>query len=198
MNDLQQLTISMQRLEKSQDVDINVNIPVTGDALSDCIKLNTLLAEETDTPITFNENRLIFPHITLKMGTLKGGRFQDVVKKVGDYASNIEAMELSPLPVILKQPANKYYFCEIDDSRLLSISNDLNELLCNDMNEPRFPLSKDNLHHVTLGCKNPDDNESDIIGKTISPFWADKIQISVLGRFGVCVGVLKSFQLKKR
>ncbi len=196
MKDIDQLAIALYQLKKLEDVDININIPVINDTLRDCVKLNKKIISVNKSPISFHGNRLIFPHVTLKMGTVKNGCFENLLFKLNDFAKNIKPMDLSFQQVILKSPANNYYFCEVDDDRLIALSKDLDILLNDEMSLPKFPLSKDNLHHVTLGYKYPDDLEiAPIIGELIASFRADRIQVSVKGKFGVCIGVLKTFNL---
>ena len=196
MKDIDQLAIALYQLKKLEDVDININIPVINDTLRDCVKLNKKIISVNKSPISFHGNRLIFPHVTLKMGTVKNGCFENLLFKLNDFAKNIKPMDLSFQPVILKSPANNYYFCEVDDDRLIALSKDLDILLNDEMSLPKFPLSKDNLHHVTLGYKYPDDLEiAPIIGELIASFRADRIQVSVNCKFGVCIGVLKTFNL---
>lgn len=196
MKDIEQLASSLYKLKQQEEFDININIPITNKAYTDCIALNKEILQTNNSPIQFNDRQLIFPHITLKMGTVNSGCFEDIILKLGDFLKDYKVMNLSPLPIILKAPANKYYFSEIDDDRLIELSKKLDELLKDDMKSPRFPLSKDNLHHITLGYKYPDDLVlSPIIGKTLSPVTADRIQVSIMGKFGVCIGVLKTFYL---
>ncbi len=199
MKDAEQLANSLYQLKKKEEFDININIPVAGKAYDECIALNKIIKETNNSPVFFNADRLIFPHITLKMGTVNRGCFENILNKLDGFTGGTEAIELTLQPVILKEPAKKYYFGEIDEQRLLDLSNDLDKLLSGDMKAPRFPLSQDNLHHVTLGYKYPDDPEiAPVIGKMISAFTADRIQVSVMGKFGVCIGVLKTFYLKNK
>ena len=196
MEDIEQLLNSLYNLINQEAFDININIPVTDKAYKKCISLNNSIVETNDSPIRFNNRRLIFPHVTLKMGTVNSGHLENIIFKLENFITEIKSMELNPLPVILKAPANKYYFSEIDDDRLITISKKLDELLKDDMTFPRFPLSKNNLHHITLGYKYADDLKiAPVISDTIAPFIADRIQISIMGKIGVCIGVLKTFYL---
>ncbi len=198
MKDIEQYADSLYKLKKLEEFDININIPVVNQAFLDCIKYNTEILKTHNTPILFSNNRLIFPHITLKMGTVKSGHFENIIIKLGNLITKYNQMNLSPSPIILKPPANKYYFSEINDDKLIALSMELDELLKDDMKLPRFPLSKDNLHHITLGYKFPEDTElAPIIGQNVKSFIADRIQVSIMGKFGVCIGVLKTYYLAK-
>ena len=130
---------------------------------------------------------------------MKGRQIENVEVNVSveSFAKDLTKFSLRLMPTILKAPTNKYYFCEIYDEKLLDISAKLDGLLKEEMNPPRFPLTKDNLHHVTLGYKYPDcQTIAPVIGKTVQSFTVDKLQISIMGKFGVCIGVLKTFYLK--
>lgn len=194
MKDIDQLANSLLRLQKQKQFDININIPVNGKAYLDCLRLNQIVCQTNNSPIAFSNNGLIFPHVTLKMGTVNCGCFDSIIAKLGDFAKRCTVMSLTPSPVILKTPANKYYFSEIADERLLAITSELDQLLSDEMQVSRFPLSKDNLHHVTLGYKYPEDTTvASVIGQCVAPFVADRMHVSVMGGFGVCIGVLKTF-----
>lgn len=198
MKDIEQLANSLYQLQKQERFDININIPIISNAYSDCVQLNGIVYKANRSPIVFDNNRLIFPHITLKMGTVNCGCFNSIITKLGDFIKEYNVMNLVPSPVILKSPANKYYFSEIVDDRLIAISSELDKLLKDEMQSPRFPLSKDNPHHITLGYKYSDDtNIAPIIGETVAPFNADRVQVSIMGKFGVCIGVIKTFYLNK-
>ena len=198
MKDIEQLIGALSQLQKQKEFDININIPVKNQAFFDCIQLNNIICETNNSPIKFCNNSFIFPHITLKMGTVNSNCFENIIIKLGDFTKTCRAIRISPLPVILKSPANKYYFSEIDEDSLIGISAELDKLLKDEMQLPRFPLSKDNLHHITLGYKYPNDLElAPVIGKTIAPFIAERIQVSIMGKFGVCIGVLKTFYLNE-
>ena len=196
MKDIDQLANALYQLQNQEKFDLNINIPVYGKTYLDCVRLNGIVYKVNKSPIVFDNNGLIFPHITLKMGTVNCGCFDSVIAKFGDFVKNYKAMTLKPSPVILKYPANKYYFSEIKDDRLIAISAALDELLTAEMQASRFPLTKDNLHHITLGYKSSDDvNIAPIIGESLTQFVADRVQVSVMGKFGVCIGVLKTFYL---
>ncbi len=197
MEHTHQLAHAVLQLAQQEEFGININIPVPDTALPTCQALNRTVCEVNTASISFDDTALIFPHVTLKMGVVERGRFGDVLQKVCAFSQTLAAFELAPDPVILKAPVGKYYFSEIEDERLLATSAALDELLREEMQPPRHPLSKANLHHITLGCKDPDDPQiAPIIGKMLPPFRADRIQISVLGERGVCLGVLKTCYLQ--
>lgn len=198
MKDIEQLANLLYQLKKQEKFDININIPVNSKTYLDCVRLNGIIHKTNRSPIVFDEHGLIFPHVTLKMGTVNCGCFDSIITKLGDFIKNCKVMNLTPSPVILKSPANKYYFSEIQDDRLITISSALDNLLTDEMQVPRFPLSKDNLHHITLGYKYSDDvSIAPIIGQNVAPFTADRVQVSAMGKYGVCLGVLKTFYLNE-
>lgn len=194
MKDIEQFLQSIQALTSQEAVDININIPVIGKTLNDCLIYNREISSCHKNPITFSPLRFTFPHVTIKMGTVNPGKFDSVLAKLNQL--KFHSIQLLPQPVILKAPGNKYYFSEIDNSDLLELSAHLDDLLKDEMQTPKFPLSKDNLHHITLGYKYPDTSViASVIDKIVNPFTADKIQVSIMGKFGVCLGVLKTFYL---
>lgn len=196
MTDLEQLAHSLSLLSKQEEFDININIPVIENTLVESISLNKIISKTNTNPITFTDQRLIFPHITLKMGTVKKGKFNNILAKMSALSCNLKKIPITPNPVIIKAPANKYYFSEINNEELLAISAELDKLLDEDMIASRFPLSKDNLHHITLGYKYQNDLQiAPVIGEKLTPFIADRIQISIMGKFGVCIGTLKTYYL---
>lgn len=199
MKDIEKLSNSLQLLKNHEEVDININIPVSGVTLFECKEYNKIICFSNKTDLTFDDTRLIFPHVTLRMGTVKSGEFEKVLIKLNKLFENVKVMELVPKPIILKPPADKYYFSEIYDERLLSISSEIDSLLETELKEAEFGLCKDNVHHITLGFKNATDlNVAPIIGKSLCPFVADRIQISIKGQNGVCIGVLKTFYLQNK
>lgn len=194
MKDIEQVFQSIKALTYQEAVDININIPVIGEALDDCLIYNREISSCHKNPITFSSLRFTFPHVTIKMGTVNPGKFDSVLVKLSQF--KFYTIPLSPQPVILKAPGNKYYFSEINNCDLLELSAHLDDLLKDEMQPPKFPLSKDNLHHITLGYKYPDTSMvASVIDKIVHPFTADKIQVSIMGKFGVCLGVLKAFYL---
>ena len=197
MKDLITLSHMLYKLSKDEETDINIHIPVSGKAQEECLNINNLLWSLVATPIVFGAEKLIYPHVTVKMGTLRAGAIENVLKKIDEFSKSLSIFEITPNPVILKMPAGKYFFSEIEDDRLLSISELLDEILMEDIKPSKFTLSKENLHHITLGYKFADSEvPSSVLGEKISPFLADRIQVSVMGKYGVCVGTLKTFYLK--
>lgn len=198
MKDLEQLISSLTLMNEGREFDININIPVSGGAFYDCLKVNGEICASHFSPISFGGERLIFPHVTLKMGTVVAGKADEITERLCKVAASVSAFTLTPQPVILKAPENKYYFSEIDDGGLAALGSVVEEALKDCMTAARHPLGRDNLHHITLGYKAEEDTATaDVIGKKIRPFTADRFLISIKGKLGVCVGTVRAFPLKK-
>lgn len=194
MNDCKQLLEALRCLDAGEPFEININIPVSGKSYFQCVQINRDIVNAGQQSIAFDD-RLIYPHVTLKMGCVLNGQLDGVLNELDSYFKTVSCFELTPRQVILKQPQNNYYFAEIFNERLMSISSDLNKLLEGKMQAHRFTLSKDNLHHITLGYKFSRDQAEDVLGRQIDAFIADRIAVSISGKFGVCLGSLKTYHL---
>ena len=197
MTDLFTMRDAYTKLLSGENCGVNIHIPVTGEAFRQCTELNRTIAKEHRTPIVFGSTDFVFPHVTLKMGLVRGGKLPDVLQKLEAFTQDLSSMQIALCPVILKEPVNKYYFCEADDPRLIALSAALDELLAEEIIPGKFRLCKENLHHVTLGYKqDPATPAASVLGEKVVPFTANRIQVSVKGDYGVCLGVLKSYELK--
>lgn len=195
-NDCKQLLYSLKSAKNGEAFQININIPVTGNAYFQCVEINGDIVGLGQDSIAFGGDRLIYPHVTLKMGDVLNGDIETVLKSLADYTRNLSRFTLAPQPVILKPTANKYYFAEIADERLLNMSSELDKLFEGKIQAHRFALSESNLHHITLGYKYAEQPTADVLGRQVDEFTVDRIAVSVAGKFGVCLGTLATFPLK--
>lgn len=195
MKDYQELYMSIQKLVSDQEFDININIPVTGVTYGECLEINKKISNTHLSPISFSDTRIIYPHVTLRMGTVSPGALGKIFEKLSDYVPTLKPITLIPQPVILKEPNRNYYFSEIYDERLIAISKDLYGLLETEIIKSEFRSDKDNIHHISLGYKNEEDIVAQVLGMKLSEFVADRINVSVKGSNGVCLGSLKTIPL---
>ena len=127
------------------------------------------------------------------MGTVLPDTAEEIFNKLGEIFSSVRALQLRPLPVILKSPENKYYFSEIENGELFSLSAKLDSELNKLMAATRHPFGADNLHHITLGYKPSEEIPEASVKGRVRPFVADRAVVSVKGKYGVCIGAVKTF-----
>ena len=177
-------------------MEIIINIPVLNETYYKCLYINQNICKINGNLIKFNSFDNVFPHITLKMGKVKDNNISNIIKVLEDYFINKYKMEFNTTDVILKEPNNKYYFVEIDDDRLMKISSDLDELLRDFMEDSEFVFSKNNLHHITLGRRHSDDEKvANVDLLNVGKVFADRIYVSLKGKYGVCLNILKVINL---
>lgn len=197
MKDFETLNLAMENLKNLQgEARIDINIPVCGKAFFDCVQLNLKMLCSNASDISF-EN-FCHPHVSLKLGKISSiNDLEQIMAILKKYFSKVTSKTLSCLPLLLKQPAQEYYFCEIEDEKLMEISRDLDVLLADFMQPPKHPICKENLHHITIGYRNLDMKICDeVLGQKVSDFCFDRVCISLVGNHGVCMGTLKTYYLK--
>lgn len=178
-------------------IDININLPVIDEGYYECLNINNMIRNNNNCTIDFSEKSIMYPHITLKMGRVKIEDLEVVFSILNEYFKDIKKMSFIGKNIIIKKPNKKYYFCEINDQRLMKISTDLNEILDQYMNKPEFLLNEKNLHHITLGNKDKTDIEiNEVLDMKIENIITDKVCVSIKGKNGTCLGIIKTFYLK--
>lgn len=198
MKDLEMLNKLVEDLMNGEGAKIDINIPVCGQAFFECVKLNEKMCKQKMSDIRFRE--FCHPHISLKMGQISSVEDLEKIFQILDkYFAGVRGGGVSALPLILKKPAEEYYFCEVDDARFIDMSSQLDKLLCDLMLPPKHPLGKDNLHHITIGYRTEGMKVcQSVLGETIPPFSFDRVCVSLVGEHGVCLGAVKTFFLREK
>lgn len=195
MKELENLFSLFQSLKEKGGAKININIPACGETYFDCVRLNEMMGDCSD----FNFRGLLQPHVTIKMGEVESlDDLACILDILETCVSNFSCETLSPKPVILKKPDEKYYFCEIENENLMKMSRLLDKKLERYMKQPHHPLDENNLHHITIGYRTGDMPICEkVLNKEISAFKFDRICVTMCGNHGVSFGTIKNFMLKQ-
>lgn len=203
MNYIQELTKQLELLSKGKKVKINIHYILSEPLNSFCISFNQDMAKENKTLINMGKQSIIMPHISLVSGYVDNYNMLDkILEIVDEYVKKQEKFIVNPTSMYFKsisEDSPEFLFIDfLENDYLGSKKRELYNLL----NEYIYPLKWDmskERPHVTVGCYN---KVTDKARKKIDRYYAIpqckiyQMGVSLSGRRGVCLGNLKTFDLR--
>lgn len=203
MNYLEEYTDQLMALGKGQKTKINVHFIVSEPLTSFCININRSINKYNLGFINMGIESIIVPHISLFMGYIDNYEMlENIFRCVHLYAKTLSSFMLDCTCMYFKgmtASAPQYLFIDsLQNDYLMLQKAALDELLKNIVLPNTWDL-KEERSHVTVGCyKHLTPAVREIVSShnIIPSCKISQIGISLSGKRGVCLSLLKVFDLQ--
>lgn len=202
MNYIEELLEQLKSFSKGDNTKIDVHFIISEPLVSYCFELNQKIRKHNSGFINFGPTSIAIPHLSLFMGFVNSlEMLEKIFLDVSDYAKTISAFYLEPNSIYLKgvsKTAPQYLFID-------SMQNDFlmeqKQILDSILHKVVLPIGwdmKNERAHISVDCyKNVGEKTYDLIEncRVIPSCKISQIGISLSGSRGVCLGLLKVFDL---
>lgn len=200
MNYIEEYTEQLVSLRKGEKTKIDVHFIVSEPLTSFCYNVNKSIRKHNVGFINMGIESIIVPHISLFMGFVNNYEMlEQVFSAVHSYSQNLSPFTLDPTCMYFKgvsPSAPQYLFIDsLQNDFLMQQKEALDKLLKRIV----YPLNwnmKEERSHITVGCyKNITPPVHKIVDSynVIPSCRISQIGVSISGKRGVCLGLLKVF-----
>lgn len=203
MNYIQELSDQLLLLNKNEKIKIDVHFIVSEPLNSFCINLNQKIQHVNQGLIHMGREAIILPHISIFMGYVTSYQMLDsLISSVGTYAQSQSQFCIAPTTMYLKgvtKNAPQYLFIDLLQNQYIT---EQKRKLSEYLKDIVLPINWDMEEeppHITVGCYNKITEKTLSIideNRIIPPCMISQIGVSVSGNKGVCLGLLKVYQLQ--
>ena len=194
--------LKLDELKRGEKTKFDVSLIVAEPTKSFCVGMNEKINNYVDGEIKFSEESIIFPHISLFMGFIDSfDMLAEVFKVVNRFSKNTAPFNLDYNKMYFKgvsPTAAQYLFVDPLQNDYLMKQK---EIIDNHLSDLVYPIGwnmKEEQAHITIGCyKNLTSNVRKMIDfeNAIPSCRISQVGISLTGNRGVCLGLLKVFDL---
>lgn len=203
MNYIEEYTKQLEALQKGEKTKIDIHFIVTEPLTSFCFGVNKNIRKHNMGFINMGIESIIVPHISLFMGFVDSYKMlEQVFSIVHEYATNLSPFILDATCMYFKGvsiSAPQYLFIDLlQNDFLMQQKRKLDELLGNIIYPLEWNMKKERAH-ITVGCyKNLTTSVHEIVNSynNIPSCKISQIGVSISGKRGVCLGLLKVFDLQ--
>lgn len=204
MNYLEEYTEQLISLKQGNKVKIDVHFIISEPLTSFCYNVNKQIRKHNVGFINMGVESIVVPHISLYMGYVDSYEMMErLFTAVEDYTKNLKPFMLDATNMYFKgvsRNAPQYLFIDsLQNDFLMQQKTNLDEHL-KDVVHPNDWNMKDERAHVTVGCyKNISSTVHDIVRScnSIPSCKISQIGVSITGKRGVCLSLLKVFDLER-
>lgn len=204
MNYFEEYTEQLMSLKQGNKTKIDVHFIVSEPLTSFCYDVNKKIKKHNIGLINMGVESIIVPHISLFMGYVDSYEMlEKLFVVVEDYAEKLKPFMLDATHMYFKsmsKTAPKYLFVDFLQNDFLMQQKENLHTLLNEVVHPNDWNMKEARAHVTVGCyKNVSSSVHDIVDScnSIPSCKISQIGISITGKRGVCLSLLKVFNLEK-
>lgn len=199
---IKELTNQLLSLNNNQRTKINIHFIVSEPLASFCFNVNKEMEKNQRGFINMGTESIVIPHITLCMGFVDNYDMLSMIFAiVGDYAKTLTPFKIDGTNLCFKsfnKRSSQYLFINLLQNEFLMEQKYKLDSLLKDKIYPIGWNMRDEASHITVGCyKNISTKAFDIIDKyrILPSCKISQIGISIAGEKGVCLGLLKVFDL---
>lgn len=202
MNYIQELANSLLLLSKCEKMKIDIHFIIPEPLNSFCVEVNQKIHNSNRGFIRMGADSIILPHISIAMGYIDTYQMLDALLiAVDKFAKSQTSFHLNPTTMYFKGISSKsaqYLFLDVLQKEYLLKQK---QLLHNQLIDKIIPIGWDMVNevpHITMGCyKKVTRKMEDILTDypVIPSCIVSQVGVSVSGNRGVCLGLLKVFQL---
>lgn len=203
MNYVQELSDQLLLLNKNEKMKIDVHFIVSEPLNSFCVNLNRKIQHVNQGLIHMGREAIILPHISIFMGYVTSYQMLDLlISNVGTYAQSQSPFCIDPTSMYFKgltKNAPQYLFIDFLQNQYITEQKRKLSALLKDIVLPMDWNMEEEPPHITVGCYNKITEKAlSIIDENgiIPPCMISQIGVSVSGNKGVCLGLLKVYQLQ--
>lgn len=189
-------------VDSKNSTKINIHFSIRGDINSYCLKLNKEIIKTSGFQnIDFGYGSIQFPHLTLAMGYIRNQKdLFNLLKAVSKFVNKQTVIPTKFSNPYLVQPNNNYIFLDAEQNEtILRIKKELHRYTKNIFNPFKDEVIAA-IPHITLGyVEQKDTSLINLLQQYPAPpeTILDSIGVSFCGSLGSCVGLIKSFEIKK-
>ena len=202
MNYFKEYTDKLLSLQRGEKTKIDVHFIVSEPLRSFCYEVNQNIGKHNIGFVNMSVKSIILPHISLFMGFVDNYKMlENLFDKINEYAKTLSPFTLNPTNMYFKGMSlskPQYLFIDsLETDFLMEQKRVLNDYL----EDIVYPNDWDMLNekaHITVACYKhltPSIRESIDEYMSIPPCRISQIGISITGKYGVCFGLLKVFDL---
>lgn len=199
---IKELTNQLLSLKNNQRTKINIHFIVSEPLVTFCFDVNKEMEKCQRGFFNLGIESIVVPHITLYMGFVDNYDMLSIIfNVVGDYAKTLTPFKIDATSLYFKgfnKHSTQYLFINLLQNEFLM---EQKYKLDNLLKDKIYPIGwniRDEASHITVGCyKNISTKAFDIIDKyrILPSCKISQIGISIAGEKGVCLGLLKVFDL---
>lgn len=200
MNYFEEYTNQLEGLRKGERTKVNVHLIVSEPLTSFCFDVCGKLKKHTVGLINMGVGSMIVPHISLHMGFVDSYEMLERIFACVDlYAKKMAPFTVDPTCMYFKSAspaANQYLFIDLLQNDFLM---EQKRSLAQQLEQIVYPLDWDitaERAHITVGCyKNLTRSlREEVHGYNVIPSCKiSQVGVSLAGKHGVCLGLLKVF-----
>lgn len=202
MNYLEEYTDQLMSLRKGEKTKINVHFIVSEPLTSFCLDVNRNIRKHNVGFINMDVESIILPHVSLFMGYVDSYEMlENVFRVVSAYAKTLSPFSYDSTSMYFKghSPADlQYLFIDSLQHEFLMAQKAELDARLKDIVHPLEWDMKAERAHITVGCyKNLTPSVQEIAHSynAIPSCRISQIGISLAGKQGVCLSLLKTFDL---
>lgn len=202
MNYLEEYTDQLISLRKGEKTKINVHFIVSEPLTSFCFEVNQNIRKHHVGFINMGVESIIVPHISLFMGYVDSYEMlENVFRVVNSYAKTLSPFTFDSTCMYFKGMSAadpQYLFIDSLQHRFLMQQKIELDTRLKDIVHPLEWNMKDERAHITVGCyKNLTPSVHEVVRSynVIPSCKISQIGISICGKRGVCLSLLKSIDL---
>ena len=205
MNCFEEYANQLNGLRKGEETKIDVHFIVSEPLKSFCFEVNNKIEKQTAGFISMGVESIVVPHISLCMGFVDSYEMlEQVFTAVSLYADNIAPFDFDSIGMYFKgvsPVANQYLFIDpLQNEFLAHQKEELGRRLKNVIHPMHWNVTEEKAH-ITVGCyKDVAQSARKVVDayNTIPPCKISQIGVSIAGKYGVCLSLLKVFDLQWR
>lgn len=202
---VEELFNQLKNIINNKKTKINVHFIVTEPLTSSCFEINKKVNQCNHGLLNLGIDYITLPHISLCSGYISDiSALKTVFQIVDKYAKSIDCFSIDPTSIYFKESPthkSKYLFVNLLQSDLLMHHKKQLDFLLRDIILPLDWNMPDEPAHITVGAFDSINDKSEKIidsCKLLPSCKILQIGVSVVGKKGVCLGLLKSFDLKQQ
>lgn len=202
MNYFEEYISQLERLRKGEQTKVNVHLIVSEPLTSFCFDVNKKIKKHTVGFINMGVESIIVPHISLHMGFVDSYEMlEQIFTSVYLYAKDMVPFTVNPTCMYFKSispTANQYLFIDLLQNDFLM---EQKKILSQQLGQIVYPLGwniTEERAHITVGCyKHLTQSVHEMVNtyNMIPPCKISQIGVSFAGKYGVCLSLLKAFDL---
>ncbi len=204
VNYYKELSDQLMLLLNGEKAKIDVHFIVSEPLISFCYEVNKKIRTRNFGLINMGIENIVVPHISVFMGFVDSPTMlENVLLSIHEFSKTLDTFTITPTSMYFKGVSKtepQYLFIDCLQNDLLMMQKEaISSLLFN----KTYPIGwdmKSERAHITVGCyKNLTQSVQDDVDsfKIIPACKISQIGISFSGQKGVCLGLIKSFELGK-
>lgn len=188
---------TLQNIEdRSNGTNINIHIPLQGYIKGLSIALNKQISAITDNKINFAANSFMLPHITIFIGYVKNEKdYENLCNALAQFIKNFKPFALNFTKPYIKNNENYVFIDIVEKEKFIQLKKQLYQAIKPFIQKVEWDILNEP-PHITIGYIEKDNEKVKRLLDIAKPNFKikpNKINLSICGNYGTCVGILREF-----